>query len=224
MVTLDTKFQDLIAASAPHMERMKEIDGWLSENEAFTLFLLASSLPAGAVVVEVGSFVGKSSVCIAGGLLAKGGELFCVDPFDSTDVEMYTERRDNQARGTLYNRFIENTYQYPNIQPIRSFSLDAARMRGPIPDQIDMVFIDANHEYPSVVADIRAWVPLLRPGGILAMHDVYYPDDKFTPDHGPVRAVVNLGIGLGATGWTKTARVGSLFTTTRSETQVCILP
>ena len=36
-----------------------------------------------------------------------------------------------------------------------------------------MVFIDADHRYHAVRADIRAWINKVRPGGILAGHDCF---------------------------------------------------
>ncbi|MBA0085864.1 MAG: class I SAM-dependent methyltransferase [Acidobacteria bacterium Pan2503] len=48
---------------------------------------------------------------------------------------------------------------------------------------VDAVFIDADHEYESVCKDIDAWLPKVKPGGIIAGHD-------YTPElPGVIRAV-----------------------------------
>ena len=40
-----------------------------------------------------------------------------------------------------------------------------------MPPLWDFVYIDAAHDEASVAADLEAWAPLVRPGGILAGHD-----------------------------------------------------
>ena len=38
-------------------------------------------------------------------------------------------------------------------------------------DAIDMLFIDTDHEYNHTLAELMKFEPLVRPGGIIAMHD-----------------------------------------------------
>jgi len=45
---------------------------------------------------------------------------------------------------------------------------------------IDLIHLDAGHDYRSVTADLEAWWPLLRPGGILIGDD--YNRDGARPE------------------------------------------
>ena len=38
-------------------------------------------------------------------------------------------------------------------------------------NSLDFIFIDADHEYPSVMKDILAWTPKLKPYGMISGHD-----------------------------------------------------
>lgn len=54
----------------------------------------------------------------------------------------------------------------------------SATVAAEVPDRsLDFVYIDANHRLEFVVADLAAWVPKVRRGGIIAGHD-YRRDDK----------------------------------------------
>lgn len=43
-------------------------------------------------------------------------------------------------------------------------------------NSLDFVFIDADHEYQSVINDIKAWTPKLKSGGMMSGHDTHFPD------------------------------------------------
>lgn len=47
---------------------------------------------------------------------------------------------------------------------------------------VDMVFIDADHSYEGCKGDIEAWLPNIKPGGILAVHD-YKKETLYTDDY-----------------------------------------
>lgn len=65
---------------------------------------------------------------------------------------------------------------------VRKLSIEAApQIRE---GSLDFVFIDGNHDYAYVKADLEAWVPKVRSGGVVAGHDYYHFGDD-----GVVRAV-----------------------------------
>lgn len=83
---------------------------------------------------------------------------------------------------------------------VQANSLTAA---GHIPDRsLDFVYIDANHSYEHVVADIAAWAPKVRSGGVLAGHDFRHIKGKAGAVFGVVEAV---------TGWTRAYDVSPWF-------------
>ena len=66
---------------------------------------------------------------------------------------------------------------------LRMKSVDAAKR---VTEMLDFVFIDADHSYEGCKADIEAWFPLVREGGLLCGHD--YDNTDF-PQWGVKRAV-----------------------------------
>ena len=102
-------------------------------------------------VVEIGSYAGESTVIFA-------EHTKHVTAIDSWWIG---ER--------VKELFIDATRTYNNIEVIQGNSTDVVHN---FPDEsLDCVYIDADHEYPNVLADIRAWAPKVRKGGIISGHD-----------------------------------------------------
>lgn len=101
-------------------------------------------------VAEVGSHYGVSTECIA--LVSKN--LTAIDPWEDE---------------AIYSSFLRRIHPYPHVSSYREYSPKAADMFQD--GQLDLVYIDAMHTQPEVEADIRAWLPKVRPGGFIAGHD-----------------------------------------------------
>jgi len=59
---------------------------------------------------------------------------------------------------------------------VKGASVDVAR--GIPAGSLDFVYLDADHSEAEVTADIMAWLPKVRPGGVLAGHDFNLPGVK----------------------------------------------
>lgn len=59
---------------------------------------------------------------------------------------------------------------------LREFSYDAPKVLGLPPQSIDWVFIDGDHSYEGCMKDLRAWYPMVKPGGVLCGHDYMTSD------------------------------------------------
>jgi predicted O-methyltransferase YrrM len=146
-------------------ERARGIEGYTKESELEVLRGLAASMPAEAVVVEVGSFRGRSTIAIAEGLeRVDRPRLIAVDTF-AGDPEWDEIAEVSEAR----RRFDRNTEGIAFLEVIQAESVRAAEEIGDA--SVDWVFIDALHDYRSVRNDIRAWAPKLKPGGLMSGHD-----------------------------------------------------
>jgi hypothetical protein len=40
-----------------------------------------------------------------------------------------------------------------------------------VPREIEVLFDDASHDYGKTLEELRLWVPRVRPGGVVLMHD-----------------------------------------------------
>lgn len=98
-----------------------------------------------------------------------GLELIGVDPYEPYDNS--TARRNPQNIEGKLEQARELLGGYPNYNLIIARSIEVAKL---IPNHsLDFVFIDGLHDYDSVKADIEAWYPKVRYGGIVSGHDYY---------------------------------------------------
>jgi len=82
---------------------------------------------------------------------------------DSWKLKTWRERAYPLARKTLSH--------YKGSTLIKGVSVEVAKE---FPDEsLDFVFIDADHSYEAVKADIEAWTPKVRKGGVVSGHDYF---------------------------------------------------
>jgi predicted O-methyltransferase YrrM len=133
----------------------------LTLKEKLLLYKLARELEPASVIVELGSYLGASAACLAAAAKERGSVVYCVDTWMS-------EAMSEGPRDT-YAEFISNTQRYAEqIHPLRGRSLEIAEK---FPEPIDLLFLDADHSYAACRSDAEAWLPKVKPGGMVVFHD-----------------------------------------------------
>jgi len=56
---------------------------------------------------------------------------------------------------------------------------DSTLVHSDIKDEFDAVFIDGNHSYEYVKKDLENYLPKVKDGGIIALHDVNFEGDRY---------------------------------------------
>jgi predicted O-methyltransferase YrrM len=143
-----------------------KIPGWFHHGPKI-LSLIEQHRPR--VCVELGTWQGASAVPVARAIQRWGGTLTCVDTWsgelnedggslpDKTPVMLFTCAR----------RMVEAGVS-ANVRLIAATTAAVAKVwNGPI----DFLYIDADHGYDGVMADLEAWVPHVRSGGLIVGDD-----------------------------------------------------
>jgi predicted O-methyltransferase YrrM len=126
----------------------------------------------GARFVELGAFKGKSASFMAVEILNSGKRIKfdVVDMFEEAGV--ITRNASHPYEPATYAEFMENTRGLFHghgfsVYPMSTLAAAHEFAR----NSLDFVFVDADHSYDAVKADVAAWLPKVKPGGILAGHD-----------------------------------------------------
>jgi MMP 1-O-methyltransferase len=159
---MDPELQRVHAVADP-------IQGWLSPLEGELLYRLAKSCTGRGVIVEIGSYKGKSTVWLAQGSQAGAGTpVYAIDPHSGSPE--YREATSGVVPDTFddFRRNIQSANVAGTVFPIVSTSAQAA---GSFQKPVELLFIDGSHEYENVLKDFELWFPKLIDGGVIAMHD-----------------------------------------------------
>jgi predicted O-methyltransferase YrrM len=143
------------------------------------LYQLASDAPKNARVVEIGSWMGASTCFLAAGLKGPEARVYAVDNFQGMslcgeDVAWYQRHFRKLGTNSTLDIFNANfaALGFANrAEPVVSDSIAAAHSLADMRGTIDLIFVDGDHSYAGCKADIEAWLPFVKKGGVMAFHD-----------------------------------------------------
>ena len=139
------------------------VHGWLTEKEGEFLYECAKKCTGKGVIVEIGSWQGKSTVFLGAGSMAHNKiPVYAIDPHAGLPGF------EGLQTFPLFQNTIKKAGLSSLIKPLVMTSAEAAKTFS-LP--IELLFIDGDHALTAVMLDYHLWFPRLINGGILAFHD-----------------------------------------------------
>jgi len=137
-------------------------------------FLYKAMKHVSDIVVEVGCWKGKGSEQFAKGIERWNPEtkLYCVDLFSQEYFSSVPDVYPGIKSVDIKTIFDERMKIYPHNTMIMGSLVAATEFKD---ESIGFILIDADHSYGSVKADIEAWWPKIKIGGVMCGHDYDKP-------------------------------------------------
>jgi len=162
--------------------RWDDIQGWCEECNDALFCWLADRLPDKGRYVEVGCWLGRATACFGTRCreAEKDIEINVVDTFTGSTAEPCRSVQQQAAEGVM-GRPMGDVW---NVRDEFTRNMQATRTPAIIHEgesiamadhfeanSLDAVYIDAGHTYTDVFNDIAAWLPKVKPGGVLCGDD-----------------------------------------------------
>lgn len=155
----------------------RKVPGWFSDVEAsFMRKQVIGVKDLSGVIVEIGSYLGRSSIVIAQVAKENHDKVYCIDIWDSSIYDSLPEQQGRVYKPypipeDAFEQFIDNIRAagvFDTIIPMEGKSADFVRGWN---NPIKLLFIDACHEYSYVAEDCLLWKKHVMEGGVVLFHD-----------------------------------------------------
>jgi hypothetical protein len=148
------------------VDRALATDGWM---DPFEVVWLAAAAEHYSRIVEIGSFLGRSTVALADNT---PGKVWAVDDWIGPRDTIIDDKKIDWKGIDLFALFSKN------LEGLEEKIVVVKADHKKVPDlgiKPDLVFLDGSHEYVDVLFDIGFWWPELVVGGCMCGHDANLP-------------------------------------------------
>ncbi len=161
-------------------ELARSADGLVSREQLRLLYRTALETAGPGDIAEIGSWKGRSTIALGAALLDRGEQdcrIWAIDHHVGGE-ELKAKLGPSGSTLDVFRANIERAGVSEFITPLVMNSDEGARELSKRGVTLRMVFIDGGHDEESARNDIVNFLPLMRPGGIVALHDCH-PDWEY---------------------------------------------
>lgn len=164
------------------LDAFRAATGFMPEDEGLLLHAYAARAGVDGPLLEIGTYCGKSAILLGAAARATGSTAFTVDHhrgseenqagWEHHDTSLVDPRTGRMDTLPVFRRTIAEAGLEEVVVAVLGHSTTVARhWRTPLA----LLFIDGGHGHDPAHDDYETWVPWVRGGGLLLIHDVF-PD------------------------------------------------
>jgi hypothetical protein len=168
------------------------VHGWIAGPAARELALASYALPQDATIVEVGVFMGRSTILLAGPRRLTGsGIVHSIDPFDGSgdahSVPHYISELSMAKVTSIEDAFRRNLTRTKLDQWVQIHKGTSRMVSANWNKPIDLLLLDGDHSPEGAREAFESWYPHLKPGGLLVLSNT--GERTYSPGHDGNRRV-----------------------------------
>lgn len=146
------------------------------------LFSAAQKVPDCGVIVEIGSFLGASTIALALACLGTNKTVISIDTFKGNNSDFQNGKNGVSWHGKSYFELFKHNLRRYGVEQCVFPIIDTSENVAQNWDyDIDLLFLDGSHSSLGAKNDLFGFYPFLKDGGILQIHDVL-PDRQHLID------------------------------------------
>ena len=143
-----------------------KIPGWFNYSETYDI--IVDEIKDDGKIVEIGSFLGRSTHYLATALYNAGKEnvkIYAVDTFEGSSE--HANLKLPKDFSSIFKENLEFFIDKRIVIPCQGRSDDPKILERFEEATIDFIMVDGAHEYEPVLEDIMNWWPKLKPDGVM---------------------------------------------------------
>jgi len=143
-----------------------KIPGWFNYSETYDM--IVDQIPEDGKIVEIGSFMGRSTHYLATSLMNANKEqvkIYAIDTFEGSSEHISLKiPRDFSS---IFKENLKFFIGREMVIPMQGRSDDPEIFNKFEEESIDYIMVDGAHEHEPVLDDIENWWPKLKPDGVM---------------------------------------------------------
>jgi len=154
------------------LDALREVPGWLSDDQAARLWERARAVSGTGTIVEIGSYRGRSTIVLARAVKPEV-RVLAIDPHAGDDRGPREIHGSPEAGEADHRAFLANLAQAGVADRVRHVRLTSRDALDAVAGSVELLYVDGAHRYRPARDDLARWGARVAPGGTLLVHDAF---------------------------------------------------